>query len=395
MDVFIGISYIFDVDFHVGKIYRGFLYAIGFISILMYNVRSFYVFISSVWVLYFLFWFLFSDNLSVSREISFFFKTTYLFIILHLINRVNFNINFKKRYLFKILKNYSKIIAFLVVFSFVTDIGIDTYGKWVFGTSSFFVAQNDIGLSQLLVFTFLLFNKDLVSISWSWMVLIFLSLIFLGTSTGMFGALAVVILYVFFKLVLANISSIKSFFIRFLSILILLGSFIFVSIHLYNYILESDYYSRKYTKILNGGVRSRLTNAGDVYFEDRGVVKNLLGEGFSSYTTNLGNKFSDIKISKRDYKDWLLIETDPYDLYGSFGLILMVLFLCFYVYYFLLSFLNYCNRRNVYNLSIFLVFSMAMFHSIMAGHVLYSPTVLGILAVFIFFINTEYLNKNV
>ena len=115
---------------------------------------------------------------------------------------------------------------------------------------------------------------------------------------------------------------------------------------------NSNYYSRKYDKILNEGFRSTLKDAGYTYFADRGVIKNVLGEGFSSFTTNLGNSAPKIKSSKKIYKDWLLVEIDIYDFLGSFGIVLAILFFSYYVYCFLLAFLNYYNKRNIYNFSL-------------------------------------------
>lgn len=393
IDVLIGLSLMYEINFPIGKLYRGALYLIGVIVVIRSKQITFFVNFLIVWCFFFIFWLLYSQNFSASREISFLFKATYLFPVLQLTKSVNLELSNKVAYLFIILKRYAQIIASLVIFSFFTGIGIQTYGQWVFGTSSFFVAQNDIGLSHLLVFTFLIFNKEIVKISWFWLLLIFLSLLFLGTSTGMFGALAVVVLYVLFKLVLSSIKSIRNFTFRIVAIGGLFVLFTISTITLINYIKTSDYYSRKYESILNDGFRSRLKDPADTYFVNRGIVKNMFGEGFSSYTTNLGNTAPEIKLSKGDYKDWLLVETDPYDFFGSFGIILACLFFSYYVYCFLLAILNYYNNRNIYNLSLLLIFSMAAFHGIMAGHVFYSPTVLGILTIIVFLIQAEYYKK--
>lgn len=393
IDVLIGVSFMYEINVPFGKAYRGVLYLLGVFSIFRYNIKGFFLFFLLMWSTFFMGWLVFSENFSVSREISFMFKATYLFAILQLIKSTSLDLNNKKDLIFTILKRYSQIIAVLIIFSFFTGIGLQTYGKWVFGTSSFFIAQNDIGLSHLLVFTILLFNKGLFKVSWFWLFLIFLSLVLLGTSTGMFGALAAVMLYVFFKLLLAKILSVSNFLIRFFAIISLFVLFVAASISLYNYIINSDYYSRKYDKILNEGFRSTLKDPADMYFKNRGLLTNIFGEGFSSYTTNLGNSVPELKMSKAVYKDWLLVETDPYDFFGGFGLILTVFYFIYFIYLLLISLLNYYNDRSVYNLSLMLVFSMALFHSVMAGHVLYSPTVIGILTAVVFLIQAEYYKK--
>ncbi|WP_293297974.1 O-antigen ligase family protein [Allomuricauda sp.] len=131
------------------------------------------------------------------------------------------------------------------------------------------------------------------------------------------------------------------------------------------------------------GVRSRLTNAGDAYFEKRGFFINTFGEGFSSYTTNLGNDAPEIKHSKSNYKEWLLVETDYYDFIGAFGILLTLFFYSFYFYWLTLSGIHFFNKKTIYSFSLFLIFLMAMGHGYLAGHVFYSPTVMGIMAIVI------------
>ena len=200
-------------------------------------------------------------------------------------------------------------------------------------------------------------------------------------------------LYVFIKLVLANILSISNFIFRISAVLILSICLIVSLVFLVNYIKESHYYSTKYDKILSEGFRSKLTNIGDDYFEERGLIQNIFGEGFSSYTTNLGNTAPEMKLSKGIYKDWLLVETDYYDFLGAFGITLSLLLFSFYILYFLFAILNYYNSRSAYQISILLIYTMALIHGFKAGHVFYSPTVLGVLAIFIYLINSYYYKK--
>lgn len=392
VDIIIGIGYYFDLDLNIGKIYRGSLYVAGLtVSILKNRFHIFHA-ILFFWSVLFLFWLIFSENFNIGREITFFFKTTYLFPVLFLLKGIKIDKQSFRRKLLFILKLYSKIIASFILFSFITNIGLQTYGSWVFGTTSFFIAQNDIGLTQLLVFSLLLFNKEKFDISWVWLVLIFLSLILLGTTTGMFGALLVVSLFIFLKLILAQVTSLKKLILRILAVISLSFLFVISSIFLLNYIQKSPYYSKKYEHILETGIRSRLTNAANTYLDTRDFSVSLFGEGHSSFTTNFGNSAAAtyIKESKKDYKDWLLVETDLYDFYGSYGLLLNLLFVSFYSYILIKAVINYLNSKNTFTLSLLMVMLFAVVHGLLAGHVFYSPTVLGILAVIIFLIQTNY-----
>ena len=390
VDLIIGIGYYFDINLNIGKIFRGSLYVAGLTVSIMKNRFHIFHAILFFWSLLFLFWLIFSENFNVSRELTFLFKTTYIFPILFLLENIKIKKEVLKAKILFILKTYSQTIAGFILFSFFTGIGLQTYGSWVFGTTSFFIAQNDIGLSQLLIFSLLLFNKEKFKISWFWLSLIFLSLILLGTTTGMFGSLLIVFLFIFLKLILSQIVSIRNLIFRLIASISLVLLFSASSFFLFNYIKNSNYYSIKYEQILETGVRSRLTNAANTYLETRNFVFSFFGEGHSSFTTNFGNSAKYLKDSKKDYKDWLLVETDLYDFYGSYGIILSLIFVFFYAHILLLAIINYLNKKDIYTLSLLMVVFFAIIHGLFAGHVFYSPTVLGIFAGIIFLIKMEY-----
>jgi len=383
IDLLIGISMVLEIDLSIGKIYRGLLYLAGFFFLIKKNRINFWVFFNVLWFIFFLMWFVLGENFSFLREVTFYFKATYVFAIIELIRNTKMETKDKTLYLHLILKTYAQIVSSCILFSFFTGIGLETYGKWVFGTSSFFVAQNDIGVSQLLVFSFLLFNKKRVNIGWVWLIVIFISLILLGTTTGMFGSIAVLSVYIFVKLILSKLTSTLGLVLRGFAVLFIGGTIAISSVFLISYIKNSEYYSKKYSKVLKEGVRSRLTDAGDAYFEKRGLLVNLFGEGFSNYTTNLGNDAPEIKNSKSNPKDWFLVETDYYDFLGAFGIVLMLIFFSFHFYYLLLAAINFYSSKSIYSFSLLMIYIMAVGHGYMAGHVFYSPTVMGIMAIII------------
>ena len=380
---------VYEIDFPIGKVYRGGLYLVGIILMIREFKAKFFFVIIAIWLPLFILWYVSNPNFDIGRELTFFFKATYLFSTIELINRAG-KYGDQRDQISTILYRYAQVVASAILFSLLTGIGLETYGDWVFGTSSFFVSPNDIGITQLMVFSFLLFNRKRARINWIWLALIFLSLIALGTTAGMFGGVMVILIYIFTKLFAQRISSINSLIIRLVSIGFLAGAALVSTFLLFNYIKQSPYYLNKYEGILSEGFRSRLTNAGDAYFQTRGSLKNLIGEGFSSYTYNFGEHARDIKLSKRFYQDWLLVETDPYDFYGSYGLFLSTLILIYYLFYLLLASINYYNKKDAYTFSILLVLVMTLAHGMVAGHVFYSPTVLGTMAAFIYLTRKEY-----
>jgi hypothetical protein len=178
---------------------------------------------------------------------------------------------------------------------------------------------------------------------------------------------------------------------------ILFFTLLFLSISailfLVNYIKASPYYSNKYEKLLKEGPRSTLTDAATLYIDKRDWKKNVFGEGFSSFTYEFGESAKYLKKSKKDYKEWLYVETDFYDFFGSLGVVIPLFLLLFYLSFLFKSGIVYFNNKTTYDLSLFIIMFMAMIHGWFAGHVFYSPTVLGILGGIIYLIKTRYNEK--
>lgn len=384
IDITIGIFEYNDLYFPIGKAYRGSIYLFGlFATLLRPKKNLFFYLIITLWLISFIVWCILNEHFSLQRELEFFFKVTYIFSVLSILNTLDYDAS---HIIKKIIKIYAQLGAFMIWFSFLTGIGLETYGSWVFGTSSFFKAQNDMGVVLLLCFTFLLFNKEEVRISWLWLSLIFVSLILLGTTTGMFGAVMVVVSYIFLKIVIAKITSVKALILRTTLFFTLFFLSVSALVFLVNYIKSSPYYSNKYEKLLKEGPRSTLTDAAKLYLKERDWSKNIFGEGFSSFTYEFGESAKFLKESKRDYKDWLYVETDYYDFYGSLGALISILLLLFYLHYLFKAGFKYYNKNSVYDLSLFMIMFMAISHGWFAGHVFYSPTVLGVIAGFIYLI---------
>jgi len=389
IDLLIGLGLVYELDFPYGKIYRGGLYLFGVLLMLKELKLNFYFIVFAVWISLLLFFYMHNPNFNMVRELTFFFKATYLFSIVEIIKRAGKYID-QRVNISNIIYRYAQLVSIAILFSLITGIGLETYGDWVFGTSSFFVSQNDIGITQLAVFTYLLFNKKNIGVKWVWLGLIFISLIALGTTAGMLGGILVILIYIFTKIFAARILSMTNLLLRIMSVGFLASISLLSTFLLFNYIKQSPYYLNKYEGIFTEGVRSRLTKAGDLYFDSRGSLKNIIGEGFSSFTYNFGIHSSEIKQSKKFYQDWLLVETDPYDFYGSYGLVLSLILLVYYIFYLLLAGINYYNKRDSYTFSLLLIIMMIMAHGIVAGHVFYSPTVLGVLAAFIYLTRKTY-----
>ncbi|WP_034060371.1 O-antigen ligase family protein [Lacinutrix jangbogonensis] len=334
------------------------------------NIVNFFVI---VWAFHLPLWFFLDDQFSLPYEFSFLLKSTFFFIIYEALRRITV-VN-KEKYIIKYLKLYYKAATGLICFSFITGLGLSTYGKWGFGTKSFFSAQNDIGITILILFAFFLFNKRDFRIHWLWLLTGYLSLLFMATTTGMLISTAIFLLYIFLQFLYGKMSVLKKVIIFFLSFIALIST----TIYMYSMIQSSNYFSTKYEKILEKGVRSDVTNWANDYFDSRGNTKMIFGEGMSSFSNNFArsSKGDKKKLSK---EKGAYVERDYHDIKGAYGTVLLSIMLFFYgLLLFKLTF-KFLNEKSFFSLSVLIICCLAYLHGFMAGHVFYSPTVAGILA---------------
>ncbi|MGX1928074.1 hypothetical protein [Flagellimonas sp. 2504JD4-2] len=386
IDCLMGVFEMIQLDFSIGKVYRGLLWFLGVIYLLRRKSLSFMEFFVPFWLLHCGIWFFLDEKFDFVYEFSFLSKATYFFVILGVLSGIK--IKEKKDYVGHCLKLYFKVASGLICFSFLTKIGIPAYDGWGFGTKSFFLAANDIGISILLLFSFFLFNRTKYNIHWLWLLIGYLSLIFLGTTTGMMVSTLVVGLYILVEFFMAKMGLIKRIVIVFASVIVVISS----SIALYRVIQSTPYFINKYEKILSKGVRSDVTEWSLQYFDERPTAKNVFGEGISSFSKNFVSYASGEKGKK--FEKGAYVERDYHDLKGAYGLILLWALISAYAFFYVKIILRAWNTKNIYYYSIALVVSLAFLHGYMAGHVFYSPTVAGVLAsIFLLGLKTQEKKK--
>ncbi|MEQ5791018.1 O-antigen ligase family protein [Muricauda sp. NFXS6] len=372
VDALNGMFELVQFDFSIGRLFRGLLWFFGLLFLLAKKGLSFVEIFIPLWLIHVIVWYFSDEKFDFLMELSFLLKATYFFVIYGVLAKI-WQEN-KKKYIIKYLKLYFKAASGLICFSFFTNIGTSAYNGWGFGTKSFFLAANDIGITILLLFTFFLFNRKSYKIHWAWIFIGYLSLILLGTTTGMIASTVVVIFYALVEFFLKKMGVLKRLVIVFISIIVVLVS----SISIYRLVESTPYFVNKYEKILSKGIRSDVTKWSNQYFEERSTIKAMFGEGMSSFSKNFVSYAKGEKGKKTE--EGAYVERDFHDFKGAYGLLLLLILIFAYGFLFLRIIVNLCNEQTIFYFSVVLIVLLVFLHGYFAGHVFYSPTVAGILA---------------
>ena len=201
-------------DFSLGVLYRSILLFV-LLPFLFFKKNRFLIILVisflSLWVLSNFVWINHSDYYSLFDEIKIFSKTLFIYIIL------SFLIYTTKKYNFTYISYINLIVLFgvigslAIIISFLTGIGVKTYGTYAFGITSFFKAQNDVGLALLIsyCFTNFLIIKQFDLRNFSKFLLILFGLILIGTRTTIIGSLIIPLIFFITYMILTTKISYK------------------------------------------------------------------------------------------------------------------------------------------------------------------------------------------
>lgn len=388
---------ILQSDFSAGILYRGFFLLALFPAIFFRQNRPIaiaLIVIIQLWLLNNIFWVVNAKTYSFSFELKQFTKYLFPYILLSFLVLVHYKYSFGVTLFMKLVVLFGLIGSAAIIFSFFTEVGVSTY-TYSYGTTSFFKAQNDIGLTFLISFTFANYflhkrfsKKRLLSV-----IVIFLGLIFLGTRTSLIGAFLIIFGFVFFGFISKKDFWIKKPVRAVLLMALLISILTSAVVYTINLVSEYNYLIEKFENLTVEMPRDRLVTAAKARVEERSTMENLFGEGAISYRKHVGRKLSFFLDIGRP------VEQDYYSLIGPYGHILG--YMIFFIPVFLLvkMLFVFIMEANLINFAI--LFSLMLFvgHAILAGHAMESPTVSSAIAVCYFhaFVNEisfKKLNEN-
>lgn len=383
------LTYGWGLDFSIGVLYRGLIFFAAIPFLVVNKNKSWNIYITiicGVWLLGCLVWAI-SGYFAPVKELMFFVKMIYPLMLVPLIFYIinKYKIQLEQLVLFPV--TYCFLAAASIVFSLITGMGIEyTASKYSFGAKSFFVAQNDIGLSMLIGFTMslYLFFKSF-SIRYFFMsAVIMAGLLGLSTRTGILGAIGVfgflMVAIMFYGKKSVQISHLyKGIIFLFFSV-----AAVFSVIKIIEFISEYNYMIKKFETLAYEQPRQILFEAGTNRINNRHWIYNLFGEGTVHFREEVGNNLIGMRTVSDDGQP---VEIDYLDLIGNYGLILSVFVLLFPVYLFFKISASFFIKREFSDLIFLICISLFLIHSFLAGHAMISPlvsTVMVVVYVYIF-----------
>lgn len=293
---------------------------------------------------------------------------------------------FSKGVIEKLLVFYGFLVVLSILIGDMTGLGgvISGRGTLIEASKGFLIGANEVGLMLILLFPFLhdwskglkkmsFFGQLLVTSAFFYSALTVLTKSSLATLVVIFQkwySQARLISKLFYILIFVSLPT--YFLIRFWD-----AVSTFLSSTFFNTLLEGDYIG-----FIFRGRQSYIDAIGNTSIEHGfSFLFPLFGMG-----EYLMRKISEVPLLLEPGKG-STFEMDFFDLIGFYGVCSIV-----YFYFILktLNFIQYSNRNNKYLFSCFLV----MIHSVLAGHVIFSPQVTVLVACICVISSKTYSNKN-
>ena len=379
------ISGLLTTESSLGVIYRGCLLIISMPFVFFIkrsDLQFFLLFTISLFIALNFYWGQL-DHYSLFREIQQLLRILYPYFLLGMIIYL-----FKKRT--ELLQtalsflSYNGLFSSLaIIFSFLFGFGYETYSG-VYGSTSFFKAQNDISLVILLsnVINLYLYisyknKKKLVFFGIN-----FLALLMIGTRAGILGTVLTLIFFLIAFAIFSKKEIKRSLIKRGLIISSSLLVFLSVGYYIYfNIFLQYKYLLDKMVLLTSQTPRDSLTTIASDRILERGFLNNIFGEGYLSFAKHIAMQYS----SSKDFSQYgKLVEQDLYDMIGAYGVVLGLIFILVPVSFLVKSTFNFIYKRTLLNFTILIMMLLFIFQSFLAGHAVNSPTVSAVVIIMYF-----------
>jgi len=375
-EVLYGMTLYLDISLPSGaRLIRAVVSGAGLVMLLRRPMKplSLYVWlICALWIFCFGFWAATSSFLNAIPEVVALFQLLYgffLLVILHALTQKNDN----DELLVPAFLALTTGVSALLIFSFVTGIGLDTYGDYTFGTKSFFSVGN--GLSFLMISGLAFSCERLLRKPGTYSILTFamhfLGCIFLGSATSILGAFLVAGIYFMVYLIFHPARSTTRMAVKAV-LVILAGSIIaYSSVMTYRFVTEYPYMIDKAERTVREGPRGKFIRYALKRFSERPFTQNMLGEG----TTGLASSFAAVNPQRSfDPSERLMIEVDPLDLYGSYGVLFAILVYVPFLLWFGWALNDWFHRPSLRGFTATLIIFLALSLSVITGHIVFVPT---------------------
>ena len=375
-------------DFSVGVLFRGGMTFALLFAVFLIKQRAYQLYLFSLvalWSAFNVIWLTLGSEYSPVNEGMQLFRIFYQFVIVAYFIFLAERFQMPLQQMMKYLVWFAFIAGLSLIFSFITGVGVTTYGDYGYGMASFFKAQNDIGLAILICFPMAMYRlfQRFNLIRLVQVIVIILSLFILSTRAGILGSVGTVVLFMFSLLFYGRrnvgMSGLtKGIVFSFFFVGFCIGLYLYI-----DFIRDYPYLIQKYLDLMEGDARGNLTAIAENRLDRRWLVLNIFGEGDLSFHRH---------IEYLRYNTWgklphgREVEHDVFDFIGSYGWILGGLFLAFPAFCLVRMSWLFFLKRSLLNLTFLCAIALFLIHSFTAGHAIGSPTVASCIALVYFYI---------
>lgn len=309
-------------------------------------------------------------DLAVTKDINHLSRRIYPFTVMIVILFLLNHFGDRTRLLLKGIGHYGVIFGLVMLFSFVTGLGYESYGDYAFGIKSFFVGGNDVGLAALLSLA-VLFSQLYYNISlWNLfrIALTFIALMLLGTKAGwaasvlIAGLFAVVILF-FLRPVNTSQATLKwSLMSLVIAVTIGVGTYVQTNFESFQYQVQQA------QQLLQGtSPRHRLIESYKRHEANYTESFDLTGGGAAFYE-GLGREYYLVDNNRGGFDVFRQVEQEWYDLSGGYGVPFAVFVFAFHGLFIGLSFFLFFRVPTVEHFALVVGLCVYLGHGIFAGH---------------------------
>lgn len=300
---------------------------------------------------------------SVGIEINAFIRVIYLCLLIVYMSYFATDI---KDIIEPIIVNYGFIIGLCIIFSFVTGFGQNSYGEnYGFGTKSFFIAGNDIGITLLYsgVVTSIHLFSHYKTINFIKFITIIAGCVLIGSRVGMLGAGLLLSLtmgyYIFFYKPVQKRAKIYKKLVTY--ILIPIAIYGLVQIVMLLISVFDQYTLDRMSLDSIGSARDNLISCADRYIATLEGLSWAIGNGRSVFAGILAQYMQtglETKIAEADY----------HDMVGSYGYLYGWILMIPYVIFVVQSVKQYFRQPSYYNCCLVFICITFIFIGYNAGH---------------------------
>lgn len=372
--------------YSLGVIFRGIIMLASVYCMLKLKnllVVKYILLILMIWLLSNCLWIIFSDVYSLQFELKIVMKLIFPWCLTTIFFLIDKKYTLSSEYLFSLITWWGIITAFSLILSFYYGFGFQTYGDYSYGVKSFFNAQNDIGLALLLALTasINLFVRNQQGRNIIKAILIIMACLLLATRTGFIGPILIIIVYLLSALINKRILfKNKNNFKTIIFICIIIGTFaILFSYFIKNY-QSINYLITKLESLREATPRHFIQQAGLKRIENRNIILTLFGEGGLSFQKNVARNVGWGSENEKFLFKIKKVENDIFDVFGYYGLLSFIIIYTWYCIIYLICLKNIIVAFKLENLTLFIIVTLFLGHSSLAGHCIFSASVSSIIA---------------